>query len=493
MKSIFKYLKDKFKTMKDLSGNKEIIKLTYLFCAIFLALICYVLIVVYRDSTSIINNSYNKREALYAEKTVRGSILSNNKEVLAYTDTSDLKEKRVYPYGRLFAHVVGYNIKGKAGLESSANFTLLQSNANFIELIHNELNSVKNTGDNIITTLDITTQLAAYESLGNMTGAVVVMDAETGHILAMVSKPDFDPNSISDIWDYVVNEEGNTTLLNKATQGLYPPGSTFKILTALEYMKENEDYNDYLFDCPGYFEYKGTKINCYHGKKHGLIDLDISFSKSCNASFANITTKLDEDKFKSTCEDLLFNESIPSPSIIDSRSSFIAKKSYVPINSKSSPDELIQTGIGQGKTEVSPYHMCLISSAIANEGVLMNPILVEEIENYMGDTVSSARIRPYKRLLSKEDSDKVKELMRGVITDGTGTKLKDAYGYTAYGKTGSAEFSSNKNESHAWFTGFAEGDNGKKIAISVIIENGGSGGQVAIPVARAVFDAYFNR
>ena len=91
MKSIFKYLKDKFKTMKDLSGNKEIIKLTYLFCAIFLALICYVLIVVYRDSTSIINNSYNKREALYAEKTVRGSILSNNKEVLAYTDTSDLK------------------------------------------------------------------------------------------------------------------------------------------------------------------------------------------------------------------------------------------------------------------------------------------------------------------------------------------------------------------------------------------------------------------
>lgn len=493
MIKVFKYLKDKLNTIKDLSGNKEIIRLTYLFSAIFFALICYVLIVVYRDSASIINNSYNKREELYAKKTVRGSILSSNKEVLAYTDTSDSNENRVYPYGRLFAHVVGYNIKGKAGLESSANFTLLQSNAFILERINNELNSVKNIGDNIITTLDINTQLAAYEALSNKTGAVVVMDAETGHILAMVSKPDFDPNNISDIWDSVVNEKGNTTLLNKATQGLYPPGSTFKILTALEYMKENDDYNDYSFDCPGYFEYKGTKINCYHGIKHGQVDLNASFSKSCNASFANITTKLNENKFKNTCEELLFNESIPSPSIIDSRSSFIAKKSYVPINSKSTPDELIQTGIGQGKTEVSPYHMCLISAAIANEGVLMNPILVESIENYTGDIVSSARIRPYKRLLSKEDSDKVKELMRGVITDGTGTKLKDAYGYTAYGKTGSAEFSSNKTESHAWFTGFAEGNNGKKIAISVIIENGGSGGQVAIPVARAVFDSYFNR
>lgn len=490
---IFSYIKDKLKSKKDISGNKEIIKLTYFFCAIFLALICYVLIVVYRDSASIINNSYNKREELYAKKTVRGSILSNNNEVLAYTDTSDLNENRIYPYGRLFAHVVGYNIKGKAGLENSANFTLLQSNANLFERISNEIYSIKNTGDNVITTLDITTQLAAYESLGNMTGAVVVMDAETGHILSMVSKPDFDPNNIGEIWDYVVNEEGNTTLLNKATQGLYPPGSTFKILTALEYMKEYSDYSDYSFDCPGYFEYKGTRINCYHGIKHGLIDLDLSFSKSCNASFANITTKLDEDKFRNTCEDLLFNESIPSPSIIDSRSSFISKKSYVPISSRSTTDEIIQTGIGQGKTEVSPYHMCLISAAIANEGVLMSPILVKEIETYMGDTVASARIRPYKRLLSKEDSDKVKELMRGVITDGTGTKLKDVYGYTAYGKTGSAEFSSNKNESHAWFTGFAEGDNGKKIAISVIIENGGSGGQAAAPVARAVFDAYFNR
>ena len=120
MIKVFKYLKDKLNTIKDLSGNKEIIRLTYLFSAIFFALICYVLIVVYRDSASIINNSYNKREELYAKKTVRGSILSSNKEVLAYTDTSDSNENRVYPYGRLFAHVVGYNIKGKAGLESSA-------------------------------------------------------------------------------------------------------------------------------------------------------------------------------------------------------------------------------------------------------------------------------------------------------------------------------------------------------------------------------------
>ncbi|MDO4189486.1 MAG: penicillin-binding transpeptidase domain-containing protein [Lachnospiraceae bacterium] len=490
--NIFNKIANKIHIEQDKSGNRQIVQLTYFFTLLFLVLVAYVFIVVYRDSDEIINNSYNKRESLYAAKTVRGSITTDNGEILAYTDVSGGNERRVYPYGRLFAHSVGYNTKGKAGIESIANFRLLNSNILFTERIYNDLNGNKNPGDSVVTSLNLKAQYAAYEALGNRKGAVVLMDANNGYILAMVSKPDFDPNEIDYIWDEITNQEENSILLNRATQGLYPPGSTFKILTALEYIKENKNIDNYEFECKGSFEYRGTRINCFHGTAHGDIDFDKSFAKSCNSSFANITTKLSKESFKNTCEELLFNEEMPSPLLINKRSSFNVKESFVPINSKSSVDELMQTGIGQGRTEVTPYHMCLMSAAIANEGVLMNPIIVKEIETAYGDHIESCSVRPYKRLLSYDDSVKVKELMREVVTDGTGTALNNGNGYIAYGKTGSAEFSSNKSESHAWFTGFAEGDNGSKVAISVIVEGGGSGGQVAGPVAKAVFDAYYN-
>ena len=479
-------------TIEEKHGNKQIVQLTYFFAAIFVFLIIYIMVLVYKDSDEIINNSYNKREALYAAKTVRGTITTKDGEVLAYSDNSTGEEKRIYPYGRLFAHVVGYNTNGKAGVESLANFRLLTSNELFTEKIQNDLYGIKNPGDTVVTSLDLNVQYAAYQALGDRNGAIVVMDAYNGYILAMVSKPDFDPNEINTAWDYMTSDSKNTMLLNRAVQGLYPPGSTFKILTALEYLKENEDTEKYTFDCSGSFEYKGTKINCYHGIAHGDMNFDTSFAKSCNSSFANMTSELNKNKFKQLCEDMLFNDEIPSPLIINKRSSMQVKNSYVPINSKSSVDELLQTGIGQGKTEITPYHMCLISSAIANDGVLMNPILVEEIETSKGEHISSVSVKPYKRLISSNDSAKVKKLMHEVVTDGTATCLNNTKGYTVYGKTGSAEFNSNKKESHAWFTGFTEGENGSSLAISVIVENGGSGGQVAAPIARTIFDAYYN-
>lgn len=472
----------KDRRQKDYSGNKQILQLTYFYSVLFLVLIFYVSFFVYKDSDTVINNSYNKREGLYAEKVVRGSILASNGETLAYTDTSKGKEVRVYPYGPAFAHVVGYNVKGKSGLESACTFKLLTSNVSFSEKISNETGGIKNPGNNIVTTLDVDAQMAAYSALGNNKGAVVLMDAKTGDILAMVSKPDFDPNNIEMIWDDINSSNGNSMLLNRATQGLYPPGSTFKIVTALEYIKENRNINKYEFNCNGSFSYNGTTINCYHGTKHGESDFVRSFAKSCNSSFANITTSLDKSKFKKTCEELMFNSPVPCP--------LNASVSYVPVTKSSAIDELIQTGIGQGKSEITPYHMCLISSAIANDGILMTPKLVKYVETVYGDEVSSSDDQEYKRLISSEDSDKLKMLMREVITQGTGTNLLNTYGYTAYGKTGSAEFSSNKKESHAWFTGFAVTDKGRTVAISVIVENGGSGGQTAVPVAKAVFDAY---
>lgn len=492
LKKLLIKIKSKFNNDSNNNGNRQIVQLTGFFVCLFVVLVFYISYMVYMDADEIINNSYNKREKLYSDKTIRGTIVSEDGEVLAYTDTSTGYEKRVYPYGRLFSHVVGYSSRGKAGIENAANFRLLTSNEPLARRIKNDFYGLKNQGDTIVTTLNLKAQYAAYQALGDRKGAVVLMDAYNGYILCMVSKPDYDPNEIEYTYDTLVNDSKNAILFNRATNGVYPPGSTFKILTALEYLRENKNNSDYDFDCTGSYEYKGHTINCYHGISHGKIDFETSFAKSCNSSFANITTKLNKSKFRDTCNDLLFNEDIPNPLIIDKKSSFDIKESYVPINSKSSSDELIQTGIGQGKTEITPYHMCLISSAIANDGVLMYPIIIKEIENADGEHIVSSSVKPYKRLISTDDSAKVKELMRYVITDGTATVLNNSYGYTAYGKTGSAEFSSNKSESHAWFTGFANGDNGSAIAISVIVENGGSGGQVAAPIAKAVFDAYYN-
>lgn len=480
---VFGFVKNKIDSIRDKSGNKQIVHLTYLFTFIFVALIVYLSLFLAFDRDKFINNSYNPREEIFASKVVRGSLYSRDGDVLAYTDKVEDKEYRRYPYSNAFAHVIGYNTKGKQGMELSDSFTLLTSSMLITEKLENEATGNKNLGDNIISTLDLETQLEAYYAMSNYRGAVVVMNAKTGEIIALVSKPDFDPNHINEDWETINSDSSSSVLLNRATQGLYPPGSTFKIVTALEYINENSGYNGYEFDCKGTFEYKGSVINCYHGSSHGDVDFEKSFAKSCNSSFANITTTLNKGGFANMCNDLLFGQELPCPINV--------KKSFVPINTKSSVDELMQTGIGQGKTQVTPYHMCLISAAIANNGVLMKPYLINRVENANGDVIKTTKPQEYKRLISQENATYLHDLMRDVVLSGTASRIKDADNYIAYGKTGSAEYSSDKTLSHAWFSGFAEGDNGEVIAISVIVENGGSGGEIAVPIAKRVFNTYF--
>src|SRR5690606_661544 len=153
---------------------------------------------------------------------------------------------------------------------------------------------VKSPGDHIITTLNTQLQQTAYEALGNYRGAVVVMEPSTGKILAMVSKPSYDPNTIDEDWEKLVeDEEEESPLLNRAAQGLYPPGSTLKILTALAYMRQNPSYESYEYDCDGSIEENGMVIHDYSRKGHGKIDLQLSLAKSCNTSFASIGRSLD--------------------------------------------------------------------------------------------------------------------------------------------------------------------------------------------------------
>ena len=465
--------------------NREIGIITYGFLFIFLALILYVGIFTQTKSRDVINNPYNKRQQLLEERLIRGDIISRNRTILATTIVSDEGAvERFYPYKKVFAHVVGYSTNGVLGIESIDNFKLLECNDNIVTRIKNDLSGKKNHGNTVVTTLDEKIQKAAYEALGDKKGAIIVMNPRNGDILASISKPDFDPNLINEDWEKLNAENSGSPLLNRTYLGKYPPGSTFKIVTALEYIKENyNNYREYDYDCTGRFNYKGSEINCYHGQAHGELDFNLSFAKSCNSSFANIASTLRKAKFKETCNELLFNSELPLP--------FSYSQGITDITEYSTTDDILQTGIGQGKTLVSPAQLCLITCAIVNNGVLMNPRVVSKIESCSGKTIEKNDVKEYGLLMDEKYADILKELMLDVVSEGTGSKLNKSKKYTAGGKTGSAEYSSSdKSKSHAWFTGFAENED-DIVCVTVIIEDGGTGSDSAVPVAKSVFDAYY--
>lgn len=477
-------MKTKTKTnRKRKKRNRQILTVTYLFVALFLGMMGYTCHYAITNQQALINNSYNSRQELLVAQNTRGTIYASGRQILAQTQTDENgEEHRDYPYANMFAHVVGYASNGRYGIEALSNYYLINSNAKLSDKVASEVSGEKYPGDNVITTLDVDLQEIAYQSLGFYKGAIIVSEPSTGRILAMVSKPDFDPNEIDAIWNDLLSDKESSVLLNRVTQGLYPPGSTFKIVTALEYIRENPDsYGQYTYQCNGRFTYGEDTINCYHGTVHGQEDFTKSFAKSCNSSFANIGIQLDRTKFADTLDMLLFNEELPV--------SFAYNKSKLIMEESTSDSDVMQTAIGQGTTQITPLHLNMITDAIANDGVLMKPYLVDHVENYEGTVIKQFNPSTYKKLMSPEEAEALTQLMHEVVESGTGTKLS-GLNYTAAGKTGSAEYNSVKTDSHAWFTGFAPMED-PEICVTIIIEGAGSGGDYAVPIAKRIFDAHF--
>lgn len=458
-------------------------------------MIGYVSYFLIEKSEDFLNSAYNGRTEIYEASVDRGSILSADGQILAENiediESTEMTDQnaalRNYPFGRMFSHIVGYQtaLHGNSGIEAWANYNLSRSNSSIIEQAVDEVTNEKYIGDNIYTTLDVDLQQTAYDALGTYKGAVIVMQPSTGKLLAVVSKPDFDPNTISQNWDVIVTDtESNSVLVNRATQGKYPPGSTFKTVTALEYIREFPNYLDYSYDCVGTLTIGANKISCYGNEKHGRVDLKESFTESCNTSFANIGLQLDLDDFSDTADSLLFNTVLPVSNMTASQSSFV-------LDSDSSVSEIMETAIGQGQTLVTPLHMLMLTSAVANEGILMEPYVIDHSETYDGSLVKQFDPVAYGEIMTKEESGLLKDFMIGTVETGTATLLS-GQSYTAGGKTGSAEYSDTKGESHAWFTGFAESEDKEDIAIAVIVEGAGIGSEYAVPIAKKVFDEYFS-
>ena len=471
---------EKEERKKKRAKNKPYTIVSYMFVAMFVSLIGYMVYFNVIKSEEFINSPYNTRQDTFADRVIRGDIKSSDGEVLATTEVyEDGTENRYYPFGNMFAHVIGYDTKGKSGLESEANFQLLTSHAFFLEQLKNEFRNQKNRGDTVVTTLNANLQVTAYNALGDRNGAVVALEPSTGKIVAMVSKPDFNPNTIDQDWEYLVSNSENTSLLNRSTQGQYPPGSIFKVVTALDYLRTHKTISGFSYNCSGSITSEDHTITCYGGAVHGEEDLSNAFAHSCNCAFAQMGLDLGGASLRQTGESLLFNKKLPL--------SMEYHKSLLSVDGSAGNPLMMQTAIGQGNTLVSPMHMALIASAIANDGVLMTPYLIDHVENYSGNLVSEKSSNEYKRLMSTEEAQILEQLMVNVVNTGTASALS-GLGYSVAGKTGSAEFDEYGN-SHSWFIGYSNVEN-PELVVAIIVENGGTGREAAVPVAQQLFEAY---
>lgn len=482
----------KTKETKIKKSNFQIRIVMWFFIILFGAMSYYIVDYSISNKQELIGNSYNGRAKILAAQNIRGTIYSRNGDILVSSSVNEEgNEVRHYEYGPLFAHAVGYATNGRMGIEEQANYYLINSNAPVSVKAKNDAEGKKYPGDSVYSTLDLKLQKVAYDAMGMYKGAIIVTEPSTGKILAMVSKPDFDPAEVQYKWDELINDKESSVLLNRVTQGKYPPGSTFKVITALEYIREHsEDIKSFKFNCKGSVTKGDDTIRCYHGTVHGELNFNKAFAKSCNSAFATIGLELDRNKFGETLNSLLFNNVLPT-SLTTSSSKLIV--------TDSTPDkDMIQIAIGQGLANITPIQLNMITCAIANNGVLMEPYMIDRVENSSGTVIKQFKPNEYGSLMTQGESEVLKILMEDVVFEGTATKLKGTSYYSG-GKTGSAEFGeSGTGESHAWFTGYAGMNNGESkegevpdICITVIIEEAGTGGDYAVPIAKRVFDAYY--
>lgn len=463
--------------------EKAILSIIYIFIGLFVLMMGYFTYFLFVKSDEVVNSTYNLRHDVLAKRVIRGNILSADGIVLAETLTDDEgNEIRRYPYGDMYAHVVGRVMRGRTGIEEVENITLLTSYSRSANAMYNDLIGIKNPGNNVVTTLNHKLNKVAYDALGDYRGAVVAIEPRTGKILALVSKPSYDPNDIEENWDKLTEDKDRESpLLNRASQGLYPPGSTFKVLTALAYIRSNPYYQDYSYRCDGRTEYEGMTIRCSGNKRHGKVDLTEAFAKSCNTAFSTIGKELQIDELRSLSESFFFNQSLPAR-ISNNSSSFLLRVG------ESGTKEAMQTAIGQGRTLITPLHNAMIAAAVANDGLMMKPYVIDRIESAGGRVLKGYIPEEAATVMTSKEADYLKKLMRSVVTDGTASMLSKSE-YKVAGKTGTAE--QEGKDSHAWFIGFAP-VNDPKIAISVIVENIGSGSEYALPIADKVFSAYFD-
>lgn len=462
--------------MADWKLRRQILRAACFLLVLTGLLAVYIVYLTTWDADSLAENPLNARTAAARADIWRGSIIDDKGNVLAETGSDG---QRHYPYGEVMAPVTGYNGDkiGSAGIEAHANRELLGLTADMGRLGPISQLLQADRGNDVHLTIDADVQQAAYKALQGRKGAIVVLDANTGGVIAMVSQPSYDPNNIETEWKALSQAE-SSPLLNRAVQGLYPPGSTIKPLIADEALSTGTVTESDTFDCTGALDVGGGQtIKDSSGEVHGRLNIREAIAESCNYTFGTIGMRLGDEKLKDAFHRFGFDREIGGDVLMT--------KSHLPEFGKLGRGDQAQTAIGQSSLLVTPMHMALLAAAFANGGTIMKPYLIDKVVTPGGMTIATTSPTTWLTATTPDMAARIESYMAGVTDHGTGTAAR-VNGITVVGKTGTAENSSGKE--HAWFIGSAE-VGGRRAAFAIIVENGGSGGRVAAPIARRIIEA----
>jgi len=426
-------------------------------------------------------SSYNNKIAIAKNSITPGNILDRNGVVLATTDKDG---DRVYEGSEEFRLANSHAIGDSSGAVASGAETLFSMDLlgldynNSVSIITQIRENEDKRGNDVTLTIDSKLNQYIYEAMGNYSGAVVLMNYKTGEVYALVSKPGFDANNISKyLTDDESSDSSGSQLVNRATLGRYTPGSVFKIITATAALRYVSNVDTITYSGANNIIIGGVKVTNYGGEAFGSLDLAEAFAESCNTFFGQIAQDIGGKNLLETAERLKFNTDFSFSDFV------MAKSSYV---YSDQAGDLAWSAIGQYKDTVSPLHMAMIVSGIANDGVMMEPKLFLKSTNSSGQVLRTLKSSAYATIMERQEAFKMKTLMYGVISSGTGTSCAIS-GYKIGGKTGTAEVDSSGNtKTHAWFVAFINDDQ-HPLAIAVVLENAGTGGSKAAPVAKKAF------
>ncbi|BCM69463.1 hypothetical protein EASAB2608_04797 [Streptomyces sp. EAS-AB2608] len=475
------------------------------FCALLLAaLLANATRVQVVQSREYDGNPANRRATIARYQQPRGDILVGGVPVTGSMDTGEqLRYERTYRNGPLYAPVTGFSSQmyGTTFLEHTEDGVLSGTDPMLAPLpLWNDVTRAPNRGGDVVTTLDRRAQEAAYRGLAGRKGAVAAVEPATGRVLALVTSPSYDPAELSGnneavaaAWDRL-NHDPEKPMLNRAVRQTYPPGSTFKVVTAAAALDAGVVTDlDARTDSPDPYRLPGTTTRLTN-EADGCADASVrdAFEWSCNTVFAKLGVDVGVRDMAAMAQAFGFNDTgvrIPfavSPSTFDTT----VDKAQLALSS-----------IGQYNTRATPLQMAMVAAAVADGGRLRPPYLVERTTRHGGETVTGSGARPGRQVMRPSTAARLRELMAGVVRDGTGTNAA-LPGVLVGGKTGTAQHGvGNAGVPYAWFVSWAQPENAPEpqVAVAVVVEDASadrgeiSGGGNAAPIAREVMRAVLGR
>ena len=476
--------------------NRQIVQLFALFAVLFGVLVVFTSRWTVIEAESLADNPNNRRPLIEEQRIPRGLILaSDGRTVIARSRGQGRGQNRLYtrsyPQGGLFAHPIGFSYirNGRRGLELSRNDDLVGEEDEF-ESILSGLESRDQEGNDVVTNLDVAGTEAARDGLAGRKGAVVAIEPRTGKVRVMVSVPEYDPNAIPTQIRQLNRDSENQPLLNRTTQELYPPGSTFKVVTATAALDTGTVQPDTVIDGSSPRTISGVPLENAGGQDFGPISFTDALTNSVNTVFAQVGERVGRERLVEYMRRFGFYE---DPQLDYPGAQMIA--SGILNGDGDFVDDGFDVGrvaIGQGGLEgeirSSPLQMAQVAAAVANRGRLMKPRLTDRIVRKDGRV--SERIQPDLQavVMKPETAEELAGMMSRVVEEGTGTAAALS-GITVAGKTGTAEVGANREFTQPWFICFAPVEN-PRMAVAVTVERTtGQGGTVAAPIAKSVLEA----